>query len=371
MTIQPIINSGVSPQVRRPRLTASESEAVSGPFSVSLQCSEAGKYRPAPNVLMLDSDRLAVTASPEAPEVYPWDEDFEYDGIVSSTPVQIGYLWIRSIDSDSDGLDDLESEGSVTLADCFATYGDGLLSMDDNAIAGTGNITLTGGGLIVMVNPIAGIGSLSLSGSGALGVDGVESQPIAGIGNLTLSGSGALGVASSGGGSITGTYYTTNIDRSGDFAGDKVLSTTAGGDYYIAGVDGEYYYEGRIDLSYALYKLNSSGSVVATIKDWTAIGYIDNSVGGHSNHAVQTVTGQSFADPNIGANEFFALRYRGVLNSGEDTVVSPYYTLAKGVNTGAQSGMSVSCSGEIDETEWAIRFATFEIKHARIVFAGA
>lgn len=363
MPITPIINSGTAPQVRRPRPTISESEAVSGPFAVSLVCSEEGKYRPGPNVLMVHSSRLAVTASPEAPTVYPWGVDYEYAGDVPSAGVEVGYLWIKSLDANGDGLDDLESAGSVTLADCFATYGDGLLSMDDNPIAGVGNIGLSGSGLIVNVAPVAGVGSLGISGAGALGFAGIEPQPIAAVsGGMTFSGTGALGVVSSG--SLTGTYYLRNQERAGGIAGDRELGTSntaAYAEMVTGGAPLGQYAQVRLVV------LNASGGVARTVRDWYSIGAALPDV---DEVAYRTAALPAFENPAVAAGEFFAIQVRTSLAS----VVSPFFTLPAGENPGAQSGAVVHVYAynayDGEDTPASIYWgnATFP---SRIVFSGA
>lgn len=371
MPITPIVNSGTSPQVRRPRPTISESEAVSGPFAVSLACSEAGKYRPGPNVLMVRSSRLAVTASPEAPSVYPWGEDFTYAGDAPSAGVAVGYLWIKSLDVNGDGLDDLEAAGSVTLAGAFATYGDGLLDEAENAISGVGNIGLSGAGLIVNVAPIAGIGSLGISGAGALGLAGLDSQPIAGVGNLGFTGAGALGIAETVP-SMTGTYYMRNQERAGGIANDRELGTTNTSAYAESHINGATVGQA---IQLRVVVLNASGGVARVVRDWYTIGAILPDV---DELAYRTATLPSFSNPAVTAGEFFAVQARFIIvaTSAPSGVVTPYFTLPAGENPGPQSGLVAHLYGvcayseEDDSTNAYLWWGNSQFP-SRIVFSGA
>jgi hypothetical protein len=197
MPIAPLVNAGTTPQVRRPRPTLGESVAVSGPFALLLYCTEAGKHRPAPNNVSVASGRVAITPTPTTDPAYlagAWGVDYAYDGPIDEWGAQVGYLWIRSIDADGDGYDDLESAGSVTLAGALGLDSDGIVdSAASNSVRGTGSLSLTGSGTLTMRDPLAGIGAIAFTGAGVLGVV----APLAGVGALTLDGAGTLTASAS------------------------------------------------------------------------------------------------------------------------------------------------------------------------------
>lgn len=208
MAIVPVVNSGTTPQVRRPRVTISEGSAVSGPFPIALQCTAANKFRPGPNDITVLSSRLAITASSTPPQTFPWGEDYGVSNNIGTTPVPVGYLWIRSIDANADGYDDLEVNASATIAQAFSVYSDNLVTINPNAMSGVGVVNLYGSGAFTSDNPLAGVGELLLSGEGTFIVAGmwsgegeitfdasgafVANNPMVGTGVIELSGGGAM-----------------------------------------------------------------------------------------------------------------------------------------------------------------------------------
>lgn len=206
MGIVPVVNSGAVPQVRRPRITISEGTAISGPFPIALRCTQEGFFRPGPNDISVISPRCAITASAEPPQTFPWGQTYGVADSIGTTPVLVGYLWIRSLDGNADGYDDLEANGLVTIAQAFTTLGD-LVQIIPNTMSGSGIINLTGSGELVANNPLAGSGEIALSAQGAFivvgqwsgtgelhfGGDGafVANNPMAGVGLLELSGAGS------------------------------------------------------------------------------------------------------------------------------------------------------------------------------------
>lgn len=199
MPIAPRVNSGVTPSVRRPRLTIAEGSAVSGPFLLEL-FSTSGTAT-GPNVLPVTSARVAVTAT-TTPPTDEWGADYTFADDVPPEGVSAGYVWVKSIDANSDGLDDLESDGSVTLVDCFYR--------EPPTIVVTGELALSGAAALGATNPLAAVGALALSGSAVLSVVGgvyatgslalagsaalTSVNPLAVLGALGLAGSAALGV---------------------------------------------------------------------------------------------------------------------------------------------------------------------------------
>lgn len=211
MPIVPIVNGGVTPNIRRPRLTINEGAAISGPFPISLVCSETGSYRPGPNNINVLSSRLAITPTNQAPTTYPWGIDYPVAQDIIDTPDLVGYLWVRTVDSNADGYDDLEVNSILTLTECFATQGDNIIPLETENVRGVGGLVLAGQGEMTMVSPLAGIGSLNIAGAGDITVYGQQFivgtgyvdiagqgamtmiSPLAGIGSLGLLGSGLLG----------------------------------------------------------------------------------------------------------------------------------------------------------------------------------
>jgi hypothetical protein len=226
MPIVPLINGGSALSVRRPRRTINETYAVSSPFPLTLSCNEAGKYRGAPNTVFVNSDRVAITPNTTPPRLSDFGHDYTYNGDVPYGGVLVGYLWIRSVDLNADGMDDLESAASVTLANAIGVMSDNLLTTVGGEIYGIGNIVIAGAGAISMKNFLAGTGSMVSTGSGVMGILSVN-KPIAGTGYISQSGSGvvlmknplagtgALGLSGSGGMGMveasspyaSGTYY--------------------------------------------------------------------------------------------------------------------------------------------------------------------
>lgn len=178
---------------------------------------------------------------------------------------------------------------------------------------------------------------------------------------------------------VTGTYYTVSAERSGDVAGDRQLSLTFdAGAGHVASIEPEedYFDGGRMNMHYALFRINqtSSGAVenlgggwyAHLIKDWTLVGYIDDSVSGHESGQLQQLFNQSLSNPSIGAGELWAARFKTTYVPTGQTGLSPYYTHQKGTNPGAQTasgGMVVSLNGAVDGDEAYINAAATELYH--------
>lgn len=375
------------------------SGGTSGVLSFVARADAPGTGRTAHNPLRVYSDRIRVGTSEAACLEAEWGASLDDVGLVDDTGVTL-YIQFRRLPGDgSVALTDslgMVSTGFVVLTNTArgvsVSYGTGSAAQLAPASAHGCSVSSGAAAAGAVVPPAIG-GGVSVSYGSAAAVQiapavahgvsvsiglvlGAQLAPASAHGT-SISKGVAAGEASSGSSSLTGTYYLTNTDRSGDFAGDKQLvtpkpETSTYGFGLVA--EGDFYFEGRLDISYALYRLDASGNVLATIKDWTAVGFIDN-YSNRSNGTLLTVTGQSFADPAIGANEFFALRLRGVFNTNEGTGYTPYFTLAKGVNPGAQSGMSVTATGGVDEMsaylEWGTRNVAGFPSMAHITFAGA
>lgn len=393
-----ILDFGTSVLDGATALPVSFAGGVSSVLSFVARSDAPGTGRTAHNPLRVYSDRIRVGTSEAACLEAEWGASLDDVGLVDDTGVTL-YIQFRRLPGD----------GSVALTDSLGMVSTGFVVLTNSArgvsvsygFGSAAQIAVASGhGVGVSVGtavgsawvPPAAAGGVTVSHGSAsaaqkapaaahgitvsLGLGlGAQLAPASAHGTSVSNGV-AAGEASSGSSSLTGTYYLTNIDRSGDMAGDKQLVTPKP-ETYIYGfglvAEGDFYYEGRLDISYALYRLDASGNVLATIKDWTAVGYIDNYDA--SSNGPRTVTGQSFADPAIGDNEFFALRLRGVFNTNAGTGYSPYFTLAKGVNPGAQSGMSVTAAGAVEEADASLLWGTLNQagfpSMAHIVFAGA
>lgn len=380
MPIVPVINGGVTPSVRRPRLTIAEGVAISGPFPFALRSNVVGQYRPGPNDVTVLSDRVAlvpVGAAAPAAGSASWGADTTWvDEDIGTTPNVVADLYIKSIDANADGYDDLESSASVTIANAFATLGDGMLSEGQYPVAGSGAVSISGSGAILPLNPVAGVGGMNVYGIGYIGVEGaifgtgtievyatgaiLPLNPVAGTGNLGLSAEGAVGVAAEAT-PLTGTYYPRTNNTLNTTRDSEVVSVS-----YMGPVEANL----GSECFYRLVVLNSNGTVNRVVKDWTSFGAVN---GYHVQ--LRTLTNQSFNNPNVAATEFFALQYRAKLTVNGGIADSGFFRLPQGLNPLAQAGMTVTAYSQSYYEEYGDATASIVYGTAtydtRIVFAGS
>jgi hypothetical protein len=346
MAIVPVINGNgtnftVAPSVRRPRRAPVDENgvAISGPFTVELRSDAAGTYRVSPNDIFVFSDRVAITptniTTPPTAASSVWGTDFHIDTNIGSTRVRVGNLFIKSLDYNDDGLDDLESANSATLTKVFALYGDNMLNENVSALEGRGNGAISAQGPLRNVNPIVGTGWLALSGAGELLLAGflygtgnaaitasgtvLNVNPIEGRGNASVWASGTVTPAAAGGDPLaSGTWYAnhkSNVNWLGSSEdGDNNDSVAAA---YISTVEGE--------TIYFKCRFGSDGT-------WRTFGSLPSNVDNGN-----ILNGSVASEAKVGV-------YFGVTNSSSG---SPATSIGPFSPTGANEGKTFPASGNV------------------------